>query len=146
MVEKFETEYQRRLFEANQKVLECYELLDPNDEHYHEDLEALAKISKELAADFKAYGDLKNEEVTHYLEKERQVEEKKSGRIGHILQGIGLALSGLTFFASTFMKDKHFKMASKYEEENAYLKSSDRRAVDDALKDEPQRPFWQFWK
>jgi len=147
MVVQFRDEYEKRLYEANQKILECYAMLDPSDDDYTEKMEALAKLQKEIAVDYKAYGDLDIEEAQNKLEEEKLVHEKKSSKIGHILQGAGLALSGCTFIFGQVMKDKHFKRASKFEEENAYLKTSDKKAVDDALRDDqPTKNFFQFWK
>ena len=147
MVVQFKDAYEERLFKSNQKVLECYELLDPEAEDYVEKLEALAKIQKEIAADFKAYGEIEVEEANEKLEKEKLDHEKKSNKISQALQAAGLLLSGVTFAVSQGMRHKHFKIANKYEQDNAYLTTSDKHAVNDALKEEqPSKAPWQFWK
>lgn len=134
-----------RLQVLNDKLIDAIVNLDPNDEHYFEDLETLTKLQKEVAADFKNYAEAcdrtwKNEiEVAkNEIEVQRNRDEKHSNLFRNIVAAVGglAGLGGLIFnFWSESRRNERFKIANKFEEEDAYRKTSDRKAVDEGLKE-----------
>lgn len=134
---KFREEYVQRLFDENQAMLNSLNELDVESETYADDVQALTEWNKVIVADYKNFGELIEEE-------ERLKHDQKSSKIAHILQAIGIAVTAATFGIGEYNKHQHFKTANKYEEDHAYLTTSDKVAVQDALKTE--KKFWQFWK
>jgi len=142
-----------RLQVLNDKLIDAIRSLDPNDENYFEDLETLTKLQKEVAADFKNYAEAcdrswKNEiEVTrNEIESQRNRDEKQSNLFRNIVAAVGglAGIGGLIFnFWSESRRNKRFEIANKFEEEDAYRKTSDRKAVDDGLKENHFKPFWK---
>lgn len=134
-----------RLRVMNDQLIDAIVGLDPKDPDYFEDLETLTKLQKEVATDFKNYAEAcdrtwKNEiEVSkNEIEAQRNRDDKKSDLFRNIVAAVGsvAGIGGLIFnFWSENRRNKRFEIANKFEEEDAYRKTSDRKAVDEGLKE-----------
>lgn len=131
MVISFEEGYERRIARGNAKLEEMYDALDPMSQTYLEDVQAAASLHAEVAKDSKNYGDLKEEA-------KKNEQEKESAFIGNIIKAasVGVSLLGVIVAAwSEKNRDLRFKILGKFEDENAVLKMTDRKIVEEGLRD-----------
>lgn len=138
---KFKDAFQSRLLKGNKAMLDAYESLDPESETYYEDLEAVSKMQKEIANDYRNYGALEMAEDRNALERERTKVEKRNGIVRNIISVFGIGVTLLTFIVGERNRKENIKRISAFEDEHAYLKLSDRTMAQDAVKEDNKKPL-----
>lgn len=140
---KFNDDYQERMAKANEALLMAYDKLDPSDPHFYENLKVVAGLQEKINADFKNYADIKAEHVNQGFERERldqEAERDKTEKKGNAWKtGISIAslLATVGMFAfGEFGRNKRINKVTAYEDEHAILKSSEKIAVQDCLRDD----------
>lgn len=130
----FKEIYKRRLEKESQVLEGGLDALNPAAASYLKDSIAVSKIAKEAATDFKNYGDLLVEEQRNALEKER-VKAEKTSNIIKIALGLGTIVTNIVlFFVSEHNDKENTKMLSGFEDEHAFLKLTDKTAVQDIVR------------
>ena len=69
-----------RLDVAEKVLIDAYKALDPNSPTYYADIEAIAKLHKELACDIANLKDHASKESESEIEKDRLEEDKRSNK------------------------------------------------------------------
>lgn len=136
MVVEFDDAYQKRLQDGNKALLEAYNALDPKSPTYYEDLVAVSKMAEQINNDYKNYADVEAESIRSELESERNKSEKKANWLRGIVGIGGLAVTLFTFLVGEKNRNARIDKVAAFEEDNAILKSSDRIAVTDCIKEE----------
>ena len=142
----FKESYQERLIKANQAMIEAYEALDPESEDYFDQLDRVSSMAKEVNTDFKNYGDLEANEDELEATVERDRAEVKSRLLGHVLTAGSILATLVTFFVGERNRNNRINQISRFEDENAVLKMSDKISVQDALREDQKPKGFPFFK
>lgn len=128
----FKDGWKRRIDKASKVLEDACENVKPDDAEAPKKLVFLAKMYKEVATDSANYAnaEIENEKT----EKTVKVEKWKvvAGLLGAVFAPvIGFAIE----LIKERKRNKRFYVASGFEDEDAYIKHSHQRAVDEALKE-----------
>lgn len=140
MYEEFDEAFKKRLEKANKVVLEAYEKLDPNSPTYNDDLEAVTKLTEVVTKDYKNYADIDAEKLRSLYEQEKARNEVIDSIFRALLGFAGIFGSIGVFITDMKNRNARIDKVAKFEDDNAILKTADRIAVSDALK-EDRKPF-----
>lgn len=135
-----------RLVASNEALLRAYRELDLTSGNSIEQLEALAKLQHEVVEDTK--NETNRVIVKEQLEAdERKAEKESKGRIfGNILQGVGIAVTLGLGVAQLLSDNWRFERATRKEEDEAILTTTDRTVVTDGLRSKPNQFKLPFFK
>lgn len=133
---EFNDAYQERLQKSNQALLDAYDALDPSSPTYYEDLVAVSKMAEQINDDYKNYADVEAEAIRSDLETERNKTEKKANLFRNVIGIGGLAVTLITFFVGERNRNARIDKVAKFEEDNAILKSSEKIAVSDSIRED----------
>lgn len=129
-----------RVLIGEQKLIEAFNALDPASDTYRDDLEAISKLYKELAADSKNQLDAVARENEIEVESERLEEDKRSNRKREILDIIGKLVMVGTTVATVSSQVWMFKRSTKKEQDEALLTETDKTVVRNGLSGK----WWPF--
>lgn len=140
----FKDEWKRRLQFGSQKAREALSELDPNSETYFNDCESVAKLVKEVNDDYKNFGEFESSTVQNSLEKEKNEDEKKNNWIRSAIS-VGTAVLYFVMFAiGEHSRNVRVDKVVSFEDDHAILKSAEKIAVSDALR-EDKKSFLPFF-
>ena len=140
---KFSDDYQERMAKANEALLMAYDMLDPNDPNFYENLKVVTGLQGKISEDFKNYADVNANTVNAAFERERldqEAERAKTEKSGNRWR-TGISIAGLILTAGTFLlgehnRNKRIDKVTSFEEDHAILKSSEKIAVADCLRED----------
>ena len=133
----FNDDWTTRMYEGNIALLNAYRALDPKDPEYYDKLKILSGLHDKVENDYNNYVAVSTEGKRMELEATKAKDEKKLSLLGHGVAVAGIIATLVTFFVGEAGRNKRFDKASAYEEEHAYLKTSEKAAVREGL--EPSR-------
>lgn len=140
---RFNDDYQERMAKANEALLIAYDKLDPNDPHFYENLKVVTGLQEKISSDFKEYAAIKAEHVNQGFERERldqEAERDKTEKKSNAWKtGISIASLAATvgmFIFGEFGRNKRINKVTEFEDDHAILKSSEKIAVQDCLRDD----------
>lgn len=131
---------ENRIVVAEQALIDAYNSLDPMSSSYRNDLEAIAKLHKELAADMKNQLDAKLREDELDLENAKADEEERSNRMKERLDIVGKVIMVGTTIATVSSQVWMFKRSTKKEQDEAILTETDKTVVRNGL----SAKWWPF--
>ena len=140
----FNDDWTNRMYESNKALLDAYRALDPKDPEYYDKLKILSGLQDKVENDYNNYVMVSTEGKRMELEASKAKDEKKMSLLGHGVAAAGIIATLVTFFVGEAGRNKRFDKASAYEEEHAYLKTSDKAVVKEGL--EPNRGFFNLFK
>ena len=161
----FKTGWKRRIEKTSKIVEDSCEKVDLNAPGGTEKMKALAELAKNVSVDAKNYAEMEDNEAKSKLESERnsidlakvgteaaktEVERERNKWTAKVdilkvvVSVLGIVFGPLlAFFIDRYKerkRDERFKIANKFEDEDAYIKSSQRKAVDEGLRDTTDKP------
>lgn len=139
--EEFNEAFQERIKLGTERLKEAFSNLDPNSDTYFRDLNSVVNLEKEVTNDAKAYSDFMAnndrydlEDRRNRIEEERNKNEKMGNWLKFGIGAAGIATTLLTFFAGERYQNQRIDKVSRFEDNDAILKSSDRIVVQDGLR------------
>jgi len=156
----FKDGWKRRIDKVSETIEKQSENVDLKDPDGAEKMEAFAKASAAIAEDARYYAEMQDNEEKNAIERERNKidyardkQNAKSDMWKIIVSALGIIVGPLLAFLFDRYKenkrDERFKIASKFEENDAYIKTSQRKAVDEGLRDTTDSKgnrYLQFFK
>lgn len=161
----FREGWKRRIDKTSKVVEDACDKVDLAAPGGSEKMKALAEMVKNVSVDTKNFAEMEDNEAKNTLESERnsidlakvgteatktEVEREKNKWLAKvdilkvIVSVLGVMFGPLlAFFIDRYKerkRDERFKIANKFEDEDAYIKSSQRKAVDEGLRDTTDKP------
>lgn len=143
MEKQFNDEFQERMVVSNRALITAYNALDPSDPKYFENLKILSALADKVNSDYKSYADIDAESARSEIEQERLKQDaetaKNEKRSNMWKTGVSIAslLATIGMFAfGEIGRNKRIDKVTAYEDEHAVLKSSEKIAVQDCLRDD----------
>lgn len=141
----FNDDWTNRLYAGNNALLDAYRALNPKDPDYYDKLKVLSGLHDKVENDYSNYVAVSTEGKRMELEAAKAKDEKKMSLLGHGVAAAGIIATLVTFFVGEAGRNKRFDKASAFEEEHAYLKTSEKAAVKEGL--EPNKAgFFNLFK
>ena len=124
---------EERLLVANEALIKAYKRLDPTSPTYNADLEAIAKIHKELANDIHNARDVSAKESETALEKERLEEDKKANMSKLIMDAIGKIILVGTTTATIWSQLWMYRRSTEKETDEVISSQTDKITISNGL-------------